>query len=387
MAYTTVWSYLWDLADDGIDTAVGRLCDLGLDAVSVATAYHSYEQLRPQRPGPKLLIEPEAAIYFRPDVALYTDTVIRPRVAELARQSNPLARLAGAAAGRGLDLVSWTVALHNSYLCRSYPEFAQQTAYGDRLAWILCPGCDDVRAYVVALARDLARNYGVRRVELETCNFGAYGHAHHHVKDGVPLGNLGRYLYSLSFSAGCCAKARARGIDIDGLRRWVTGQLDGVFASGQPLEGAIESLVAAQPELAAFQQLREELVASLVGEVRAAIGAEVELSFLLMGDRWHAGIRPDALAPHVDRFGILAYTDQAAAVTERVADAVVQGVPHADRLVVGLCAYPPASPDAATLAATAGAALAAGAGELSFYNYGIAPKACLEWVKACIRST
>ena len=55
-AYSTMWAYLWDLVDEGLSDAV-RYCreEIGLDALSVATAYHSYQQMRPHRPGPKLL--------------------------------------------------------------------------------------------------------------------------------------------------------------------------------------------------------------------------------------------------------------------------------------------------------------------------------------------
>ena len=56
MACHTIWSYLWDLVDDGLEDSVRYLGqELGLDAVSVATAYHTFQQLRPRRPGAKLL--------------------------------------------------------------------------------------------------------------------------------------------------------------------------------------------------------------------------------------------------------------------------------------------------------------------------------------------
>jgi hypothetical protein len=133
--------------------------------------------------------------------------------------------------------------------------------------------------------------------------------------------------------------------------------------------------------------MREELVASLVAEVRAATApTSTGVSFLLMGDRWTSGIRADLIAPHCDRQGILAYTDSPDEVEGRVQAALTGGVPRADRLVAGLCAYPPASPDAETLQATAQAAVRAGVEELSFYNYGICPPACLDWVRSCIRS-
>lgn len=385
--YTTMWTYLWDLVDDGLEDAVKRLRhEIGLDAISIATAYHTFEQLRPHRPGPKLLIEEAAAIYFEPDLSLFTDTVIRPRVADLARQGNPMAELANQTQRLGLDLISWTVCLHNSHLARMYPALAQQTAYGDQLGWILCPGEDDVRAYVIALCRDLATNYGVKRIELETCNFGGYGHHHQHPKDGVRLGTIGHYLYSLSFSAGCRHRGQALGIDVDRLAAWVQTQLDPVFETGEPLEGDLAAFVESHAELAAYQQMREDLVASLVGEIRQAC-PDTEISFLLMGDRWTAGIRADLLAAHVDRMGILAYTADPDDAETRIQAALASGVPGIERLVTGLCAYPPASPDAETLRQVLARARHLGVEEFSFYNYGIMPEACFEWVSSCIQGT
>jgi hypothetical protein len=137
-AYSTMWAYLWDLVDEGLSDAV-RYCreEIGPDALSVATAYHSYQQMRPHRPGPKLLIEGAAAVYFQPDIQLYSDTIIEPRIAPLVGAGSPLGQLANLCTQSGLDLISWTVCLHNSHLAAKYPDCAQQTAYGDNLGWIL----------------------------------------------------------------------------------------------------------------------------------------------------------------------------------------------------------------------------------------------------------
>ena len=384
MAYHTIWSYLWDLVDDGLEDSVRYLGqELGLDAISVATAYHTFQQLRPQRPGAKLLTANTAAVYFQPDPTLYQETVLRPHVAPLARQANPLARLAGACQREGLDLISWTVGLHNSHLAVNYPRCAERNAYGDNLGWSLCPGDPDVRAYLIALCRDLVRNYQVRRLELESCGFGGYGHAHYHVKDGVNLGAVGRWLFGLSFSPGCLGRARERGIDGEGLEGWVRGRLDEVFAGGRPLEGSLEEFAAGHPELQAFQAMREDLVVSLVEEVREATG--VEVSFLLMGDRWGAGIDAARMAAAADLVEILAYVDAPEKVTQRL-HALRRTVPEMSRLVVGLQAYYPCAVDADGLAAQVAAARREGVEQLSYYNYGIMPRPNLEWLRRCARA-
>ena len=378
-SYSTIWAYLWDLLDDGIDEAVPRLRDAGLDGVSVATAYHTFQQLRPHRPGPKLLTAERAAVYFQPDQSLYADTVIRPHVAALAQGANPLEHLARASRDAGLDLISWTVCLHNTFLAHQFPDCAQQTAYGDSLGWHLCPGSPDVRTYVVALARDLAVNYGCRRIELESCNFGGYGHAHHHVKDGVDLGSGGRYLFSLSFSPGCVQRAHELGIDVEGLRTWVRDQLDPVFAGAGSLDRDPAELVDQRQDLAAYQAMREDLVTTLVAEVRQACdGAQV--SILLMGDRWTAGLRPEALSQAADLVEILAYTDSSDAVAER-ASATAAQLRHPGQLVLGLQAYAPCALRAETLVEHVRRVRSCGIRELSFYNYGIMPRSNLDWIR------
>ena len=97
--YHSIWAYLWDLHDDGIDDSVRYLKnEIGLDGVSVALAYHTYQQLRPHRSGPKLLTCDTAALYFRQDEKLYRETAIRPEIAPLARETNAAEQLANSCA-------------------------------------------------------------------------------------------------------------------------------------------------------------------------------------------------------------------------------------------------------------------------------------------------
>ena len=139
------------------------------------------------------------------------------------------------------------------------------------------------------------------------------------------------------------------------------------------------------PELAAFQEMREDLVTSLIGRIRADSGAP-EVSFLLMGDRWLAGIRPEMIAAECDLLGALVYTDSPAVVEERVAAALEQARIEPRRMVVGLQAYHPCAGDAETLAAVYAAARECGGEQFSFYNYGIMPRPNLDWIRRCVSS-
>ena len=57
---STIWTYPWDLIDEGPVEAVRRIQDTGLEAISLASAYHSFEMLRPHQKDEVLLRSPRA---------------------------------------------------------------------------------------------------------------------------------------------------------------------------------------------------------------------------------------------------------------------------------------------------------------------------------------
>ena len=380
--HTTLWSYPWDLADGGPKAIATRLRDeVGLDAISLASAYHTFEMLRPHSPTRVLLQIPQAAVYFQPDPNLYANTPIRPHVSPLMGGENWYADAAGAAAGAGLQLIAWTVFLHNSYQAGRHPECAEVTCTGDVSTSWLCPANPGVRAFAAALARDLAENYGIALLECESLSYGGFGHTHYHVKHGVDLGPGGRFFLSLCFCDACRSRAKENGLDPDALSRAVESRLRQTLASGIPPAGSREELIASIPQLEPFVRMRDEVVASLLEEVKAAAG--VPVSFIFMGDRFHAAIDRSRLANIADYAETLAYTPDADRIHAAISD-TVPDLKYPRQLVVGLQAYPPASPDARTLSAGVERALNLGIRRFSFYNYGIMPQANLAWIRQCI---
>ena len=108
--HTTLWTYPWDLADGDPRAIAKRLRDdIGLDGISLAAAYHTFEMLRPHSPKRVLLQIPQAAVYFQPDAGLYAHTPIQPHVSPLMGGDNWYADAADAAVGAGIELIAWTV--------------------------------------------------------------------------------------------------------------------------------------------------------------------------------------------------------------------------------------------------------------------------------------
>lgn len=380
--HTTLWTYPWDLADGDPRAIAKRLRDdIGLDGISLAAAYHTFEMLRPHSPKRVLLQIPQAAVYFQPDVGLYAHTPIQPHVSPLMGANNWYADAADAGVGAGIELIAWTVFLHNSFQAGRHPECAEVTCTGDVSTSWLCPANPGVRAFAAALARDLAQNYGIALLECESLSYGGFGHTHYHVKRGVDLGSGGRMLLSLCFCDACRTSAKGKGLDSDALSRAVAYRLRRILTSGIPPAESPEELIATVPQLEPFVRMRDEVVASLLEEVRAAAG--VPVSFIFMGDRFNAAINRSRLAEIADYAETLAYTPD----TERIQatiSGIVADLKNPQQLVVGLQAYPPASPDAPTLGAGVERALELGIRRFSFYNYGIMPPANLAWIRQCI---
>jgi hypothetical protein len=326
----------------------------------------------------------DAALYFQPQRELYRGTLIEPHVSPLVGLSNPLEEIARAGEECGLGLISWTVCLHNSYLGRQYPLCTIRSVFDDHYTCWLCPAHPDVRGYVKALARDLTRNYPLTALELESLCYGGRPHCHTHEKFGVRLGSVGDFLLGLCFCDHCADLGQAHGVDTKRLASVVENLLDHVLTTGEPLPGDVAGFIAEQPDLAAYVAVREEVVTSLVQEVKEE--SRVPISFLSMGDRWTTGVNLSRVAHRASRVEILAYTADTAAL-ERQIQAVASELDGLDRLVVGLQAYPPASPDAATLHRNVQAAVRRGVRFLSFYHYGIMPRPNLAWIREAMDLT
>src|ERR1041384_814329 len=134
---TSIWCYLWDLVDEGIDRALDEIQEAGLDGISVATAYHSVEHWRVHDVRPFIFREFDASLYFQPQTKLYGRAGLKPKVSPLALKRNPLKEVAAKCQQRGLHLNSWTVGTHNSYLCRQRPDCAEGNIFGDDSATAL----------------------------------------------------------------------------------------------------------------------------------------------------------------------------------------------------------------------------------------------------------
>lgn len=383
--YVTLWTYPWDVLDEDVDRALDVIAALGLRTISLATAYHGVEQVRPRLAGAKYFVAPDAAVYFQPTAELYAATRIKPYPSPLLSDGrDPLRVIGEECRKRGISLTSWTVCLHNAFQGRRHPDCCVRNVYGDVFTSSLDPTNPEARAYVVALCRDLAATGVVDLLELESIGFGGRPHFHVHEKIGVEPGPAGWFLFTLPASASARALGERAGVDVDRLFAEVRRTLDPVFRDGRPLPGDPADLAATIPGLDRYVRVLRHSVTDLVREIREAAG--LPLSAIAMGDAWTSLCDYAEIAGVAETVETLAYTPSPDVVDRRVRALAREAEVPVDRVVVGLQAFGAPAPDERTLLACVDRALDLGARRFSFYNYGIIPPAQVSWLRAAVDS-
>ncbi len=383
-----IYTYPWDLADEGHDLALGRIAEAGFTAVNLACAYHAGKFLLPHNPRRRVHFAEDGALYFRPDVARYGR--IRPRVSSLVTDAgDPLTDLEKARRTHGLDLVAWVVCAHNTLVGEAYPDCAVRNAFGDPYPHSLSPAHPDVRAYLVALLTDIVSRAEVSAVELESPGYMEFLHGYHHEIIGVPLDTAQQRLLGLSFTPAELQRARTAGIDGDGLRRRVAAALTATWeAEPAPNEEpvAVMTEILDRPDLAAYEALRREIVADLVEELRDAVhatspGTEVRL-FAALGPSEGDEERDERLLGLAD--GMLAGYAQSDEDAERRTRELREMIDP--KPVYGMVrAIAPDAVHPSQIAPRVAAWRAAGVSGINAYNYGLMTLPMLNAVGAALR--
>ncbi|OMI37473.1 hypothetical protein [Streptomyces sparsogenes] len=388
--------YPWDVVGD--PDAARRIADLGVQQVTLASAYHSTRALTPRHPRHRVVTARHAAVLYPPDPERWADRPLRPYRQSWVEGADPYGEAARALADAGLEVHSWVVLAHNSRLGDEHPRTSVRNAYGDHYPWAPCVARPEVRSYVVDLAAEAAVRPGTLGTELESC--GWYGVAHLHAHDkigGVPLGGAAQYLMSLCFCDSCHAGYASLGADPEELRRAVLRALRPVWAGEAGQGGGDRAAEWAEVEkllggdhAATFAAWRDRVAAELqrdaVAAVREAAGGPFQV--LLHADPAphrlgaNAGVDPAGILRHADGV-VLPCTGSDAART----DVLTPFAPHRTErttlaanftVVAGMGGSP------ATLEADATHAAGLGADEIRLYHAGLASDADLAAVRTAL---
>ncbi|ROV64337.1 hypothetical protein, partial [Streptomyces globisporus] len=380
--------YPWDVVGD--PDAAGRITDLGVRQVTLASAYHSTRALTPRHPAHRVVTAEHAAVLYPPDPDRWAGRALAPYRQSWTPGDDPYGEAAEALAAAGLEVHSWVVLAHSSRLGAEHPDTSVVNAYGDRYPWAPCIARPEVRAYLVDLAAEAAARPGTRGTELESC--GWYGFAHLHAHDkvaGVCLGDAAQYLMSLCFCAVCREGYGDVGADPEALSAAVRRALEPAWSGGASPEsgrGGIAELLGptyADATLRWRGRVARAFQEAAVAAVRAAAppGFQVLLHADPVSYRTGAnvGVEPDHILALAD--GVVLPCTGSDAQREAVLGPFARrgGVRAANfGVVTGMGGSP------RTLERDAAHAAALGADQLRLYHAGLASGPDLEAVAAAL---
>lgn len=384
LSYKAIYTYAWDLAETGVDRALDEFRGLGLDTVTIAGSYHAGKFLRPHGKAGKVYFPEDGTVYFNADAARYG--AIKPLANTMLGQTDVLRELTVAGT---MQVNVWLVLLHNTRLGMAHPEAVVRNAFGDPYYYNLCPSAPAARAYAIGLAKNVTQSYPVSGISMEAPGFTPYAHGYHHefalLRSNAWLENL----LGLCFCDHCVAGAGRAGIDAARLKAQVAADIAGYLDSDLDFppdmaEAFWRADITANGDLRRYLDFRNDVVTTLVAEIRAAVRSDATVAVIPSVARptagaWYEGSDLRALAEATGIIEACFYEPSAERVAADVFD-IKRRLRGSGKLRAILR---PSFPDLATKGEFLDAVAklrAGGIDEFAFYNWGHLRRSNLAWI-------
>lgn len=382
-SYRSIYTYAWDLAEEGIAQALAEFRGLGLDTVTMAASYHAGKFLRPHGKSGKVYFPEDGTVYFKTNAARYG--AITPVENTMMAGRDVMRELCDGP----MHVNAWLVLLHNTLIGTRHSHATTANAFGDRYIYSLCPSHPDARAYAIGLAKDVTESYPVTGISMESPGFAPYAHGFHHE---FALNQPNRWLdaqLGLCFCDHCIAGAAKAGINAAALKTQVARDISDYLASdidfpADMAEAFWTADTRLDGDLKAFLDWRCTVVTSLVAEIRSTVRKDAAVAVIPSvarptGGAWYEGSDLSALA---DACGIIEacfYEPGAARVKADLFDIKRRLRGKGELRGITRPAFPDLTSKGDFLAAMQ-ALTDGGVSGLAFYNWGHLRKANLAWI-------
>jgi hypothetical protein len=295
-------TYPWDLADMGVEAGLGRLREIGFEAVELTTTYHSVATFTPGARGRRLMSLTEGAVFFPARPERYGS--LAPRLWPEPEVQRVWPAAAELAAELGLALRAWLVACYLPWLVRDHPEVGRVLATGERLPHLVCPASPAVHEFLAITAEDIVSQFEVDMVQLETVSFVNFDYELRYGRVLSEVTPWTRRLLNLCFCDGCMSHAQAEGVDAAALRVRVADEL---HSAHEDLELHEES-AASDPDFARFVELAADAPVQLVAAVARAVRAatpQTAVAIWVPTDPDGSPLPMERLLPEVDALQVM----------------------------------------------------------------------------------
>jgi len=400
--YFSIYTYVWDIADEGAAPFVGAVEGAKLGNISVAVSYHAGKLLLPHNRRHHVYYVEDGAVYFRPSRQVFDGCRIKPLVSRLATERNIWREITDTCQKRGIGVTAWLVMFHNTSLGIKYPQYTTKNAFGDRYAHALCPSQPAVMEYALAMARDLA-SYPISAIEWESFKFIPFRHFSIFENECIEVTPFAALLLSLCFCRACLSAAKSFRVNGATVGRAVKTWLEQYFEGKHRDRGPMEHHISVIPGLAEYLEMRFAVVDRCIGQVGELLRSQKKKVIVTGPDQertyttgaqlarleYSTGVDLQRVGRQVDAFEFLLYEQNAGEGREaREFVQKIHGAPGRETAVY--FAVRPAYPDAkgpSDVVQTTKAILKAGGAGVSYYNYGLFERSHMDWIRRAIASS
>ncbi len=382
-----LYTYPWDLIDEGLDLALDRIIDLtDCQEILLTPCYHRSTYFLPHNPKRPVYFGENGAIYFSPDLSRYVGTRIRPRVSKEVTDDAYFDRIVEAIGKRGLKLSAWMVYTFQDFLSERYPEFAKHDAFGCPYVGQLSTAPADVRAYFLTLTAEVLERYHPVAVWVESLMRRGFGMP---PKRRAEISPQCQFLLSLCFNPSSIANANVGGMDAERFRcqvvDWLRPRLSRLPTKEDSLTVTDEWIVKAfDGQLQQYLSISRKNTTALWLEVANLIrqsGAKVQTNLADMASALRNDLDP-SINKSIDRLSVsLTETGETAS-----AEVLALGRQIAPGGEVFIQAGTGGLTDSNRLAKELKTAADAGVVGATFYNYGLLREDQLSSIGTALRS-
>ena len=390
MSKLSMFSYSWDLAENGVAKTVNELSKIGINSITLASSYHAGKFLRPKSATNKVYFPEDGTVYFKSDAAKYG--AIKPIPNSIYGDGQVLRELTET---KGLSVSAWLVLLHNTPLGTKHQDSAVQNAFGDPYIYALCPSAPEARAYAIGLAKDVTESYEVDGISIESIGFPPYEHGFHHEMSHVRPNKWLSQSLGLCFCKHCVAGAEKLNIDAKALKARIAINIHNYLEGDVDYENDMADAlwladVASDPDLHKFLEFRSGVVTSLAKEIRQGVRKDIEVAIIPSvarpsGGAWYEGTDFKAMAKTTGVIEACFYEPTIGRIKGDLAD--IKNRTDNIGKIKGILR--PAFPDLTSEEAVVGAVRAlwdGGVKDIGFYNYGHIRSQSLNWIGKALAS-
>lgn len=386
-----LYTYPWDLTDEGVDEALDRIIDLtGCTEIQLTPSYHVSNYLLPHNPNGPIRFGENGAVFFMPQLSRYETTEIKPCVSHYVTTPDYFERIVDAINRKGLVFSAWNVYFFNHYLSEKYPQFAKHDVFGTPYIGQISPSSKDAQEFAVALTQEVMDRFKPHAVRIEALQRQMWRHGMLKNKMQGDISEQCQFMLGLCFNSASMQNAAEAGMDAEKFRQdveaWMRPRLARI-----PTEEDMQPVNALWISEAFDGRLRKYLdvlnrhttdLWLRVADIINKGGGKVQMDYLADGVRTEThGLEP-SINEHVDRLtaGLTATGD---AAKGQVRD-------YLDMIAPGGELFVPVGPgnitEAAPVIERTKAAAEAGASGALYYNYGLMRDEVLGFVGEAVRS-